>query len=347
MLAASQSQFKFDRFDQSPTGSFQPKSGIAMRKSPGSYHRRSVSCLAVASYHEHYNHPSYYLANDRLYDTLEVSEGSASPVHQTRHAKRKSDGAISLELLQRGLSGAGIANANVTPAESKDKTETIMSGSLNGKLVKNLPSATVFDKSLHEVCVICHCTLSYCSSLDYTYQQSTSTSPGQHDWISPLTYGTIQYTSVRFSNHNRDYFTSSYFEKVNIISPANTPRRSLLSDLLNSQGSPSRLEQAASRRRMLKSMRRYSVDASEMDFSIGRPSTRVTPMKGMDEESPLLVDGRQGFSVTPMVRYLRNPCHAAVKTKLQPSAYRTLTRRGGNGGDDETPDYFGAEGRVW
>ncbi|KAF8930524.1 hypothetical protein BGZ58_008197 [Dissophora ornata] len=270
MLAASQSQFKFDRFDQSPTGSFQPKSGIAMRKSPGSYHRRSVSCLAVASYHEHYNHPSYYLANDRLYDTLEVSEGSASPVHQTRHAKRKSDGAISLELLQRGLSGAGIANANVTPAESKDKTETIMSGSLNGKLVK-----------------------------------------------------------------------------VNIISPANTPRRSLLSDLLNSQGSPSRLEQAASRRRMLKSMRRYSVDASEMDFSIGRPSTRVTPMKGMDEESPLLVDGRQGFSVTPMVRYLRNPCHAAVKTKLQPSAYRTLTRRGGNGGDDETPDYFGAEGRVW
>ncbi|KAG0288134.1 hypothetical protein BGZ98_004371, partial [Dissophora globulifera] len=135
---------------------------------------------------------------------------------------------------------------------------------------------------------------------------------------------------------------------VNVISPVNTPRRSLLSDLLNSQTTPSRLEQAANRRRMLKSMRRYSVDASEMDFCVSRPSMRATPLEGIlaEEEGPMLPDGRQGFSATPMVRYLRNPCHATVKTKLQPSAYRTLARRG-NDGDEETPDYFGAEDRVW
>ncbi|KAF9353196.1 hypothetical protein BGX26_009016 [Mortierella sp. AD094] len=258
--AAAQSHFKFDRFDQSPVGSFdslaplQSKSGNAMRKSPGSYHRRTVSCLAVASHHEHYNHPSYYIPNGRFFDAIEMVEGSASPV-QTRHAKRKSEGAISLEQLQKGLNDASAANANV----SKDKKDAAP-GLLSGKLVK-----------------------------------------------------------------------------LTVPSGASTPRRSLLSDLLNSQGTPSRMEQNANRRRMLKSMRRYSVDAIQV-----RPRKSIPS----EEESPLLVDGRQGFSATPTVRYLRNPCHATIKTKLQPSAYRTLASRVSDDGE-ETPDYFGAEDRVW
>ncbi|KAF9200587.1 hypothetical protein BGZ49_009162 [Haplosporangium sp. Z 27] len=271
--AAAQSHFKFERFDKSPNGSFESlallksKSGNVMRKSPGSYHRRTVSCLAVASHYEHYNHPSYYIPNGRFFDAVEMVEGSASPV-QTRHAKRKSEGAISLEQLQKGLNDAGASNA-ITIA-SKDKKDAA-SGPLSGKLVK-----------------------------------------------------------------------------LTVPSVANTPRRSLLSDLLSNQGAPSRMEQNANRRRMLKSMRRYSVDTSEMDFNLGRPSTRMTPMKGIpsEDENPLPVDGHQGFSATPTVRYLRNPCHATIKTKLQPSAYRTLANRGG-GDDEETPDYFGAVDRVW
>ncbi|KAF9109822.1 hypothetical protein BGX27_007159 [Mortierella sp. AM989] len=271
--AAAQSHFKFDRFNQSPAGSFdslaplQSKSGNTMRKSLGSYHRRTVSCLAVASHHEHYNHPSYYIPNGRFFDAIEAVDGSASPV-QTRHAKRKSEGAISLEQLQKSLSDAGALNVNT--AAAKDKKDAA-SGLLSGKLVK-----------------------------------------------------------------------------LNVPPIASTPRRSLLSDLLNNQGTPSRIEQNANRRRMLKSMRRYSVDASEMDFSLGRPSTRMTPMKAIpsEEESPLIVGGRQGFSATPTVRYIRNPCHATIKTKLQPSVHRTLTSRGCDDGE-ETPDYFGAEDRVW
>jgi len=60
----------------------------------------------------------------------------------------------------------------------------------------------------------------------------------------------------------------------------------------------------------------------------------------------MLIESRQtGFSATPTVRYLRNPCHTAIKTKLQPSAFRgTPQRRDENG---ERPDYFGADDRVW
>jgi hypothetical protein len=122
---------------------------------------------------------------------------------------------------------------------------------------------------------------------------------------------------------------------------------------LNNQAAPTRLEQNANRRRMLKSMRRYSVDASEMDFTLGgRPSSRGSPLTTISSEGEgaLLIDSHQGFNATPTVRYLRNPCHAAVKTKLMPSAYRgSLVRRSSNGtGEDgETPDYFASEDRVW
>jgi hypothetical protein len=78
--------------------------------------------LAVASYHEHYNHPAYLASggNNQLYDTI-IPEGSASPVHhQTRHVQRKSEGAISLDQLQKGLSGAGVSNVNTSAAEAKD-----------------------------------------------------------------------------------------------------------------------------------------------------------------------------------------------------------------------------------
>ncbi|KAG0262193.1 hypothetical protein BG011_000244 [Mortierella polycephala] len=274
LVSPTQSHFKFDRFDQSPTGPFdntapmQHKSGHVRRKS---YHRRTVSCLAIASQHEHFDHPSY----SRLYDTIEIAEGSASPVQYTRHTKRKSEGAISLDHLQKSLSNAG-ASANKDAKKDGDYTVVSVpsvSAPLGGKLVK-----------------------------------------------------------------------------LNVTSPVNTPRRSLLSDLLNNQGTTNRFEQNVQRRRMLKSMRRYSVDASEMDFNLSRPSSRVTPMQGIpaEDEAPMLMDARQGFSSTPTVRYLRNPCHATIKTKLPPSAYRgTLSRRGGGAADEETPDYFGTEDRVW
>ncbi|KAF9404476.1 hypothetical protein BGZ94_004150, partial [Podila epigama] len=156
--------------------------------------------------------------------------------------------------------------------------------------------------------------------------------------------------------------TPLLFQKKNVPIPAPGPRRSLLSDMLNSQAVPTRLEQNANRRRMLKSMRRYSVDASEMDFNLcSRPSGRATPMQTISSEGEsvessssssssssrlMLPDGRNGFSSTPTVRYLRNPCHAAIKTKLQPSAYRSAATRRGNDEDGETPDYFDTEDRV-
>jgi len=234
----------------------------------------------VASHHEHYDHPWYSSSNSRFYDTIEIAEGSVSPVHQTRHAKRKSEGAISLEHLQKSLTGAGVANVNASSNRSKNTQVG------DGRMV-GVPSGPFGGK------------------------------------------------------------------KLAVSSPVTPPRRSLLSDLLSSQGSHSRLEQNANRRRMLKSMRRYSVDASEMDFSVSRPSSRFKHLEGIPAEeegtSTLLADGgRQGFSSTPTVRYLRNPCHAAVKTKLLPSAYRgTHVRRAGAAADEETPDYFGAEDRVW
>ncbi|KAG0336663.1 hypothetical protein BG004_007949 [Podila humilis] len=299
LVNTAQSHFKFDRFNQSPVGSFDSlaplKPGDTMRTSPKSYHRRTVSCLAVASHHEHYDHPSYLAAlpTGRFYETVEFSEAtSASPVNHTRHVQRKSEGSISLALLQQGLSGAGVAN--VITNDVKEKTENVASpvpsGSslLGGKLVK-----------------------------------------------------------------------------MN-VSPAPSARRSLLSDMLNNQAPPTRLEQNANRRRMLKSMRRYSVDASEMDFNVySRPSGRASPMSTIPSEGEsstsgdsvasssttssgaMLIDHRNGFSSTPTVRYLRNPCHAAVKTKLQPSAYRSSLTRRGNDADGDAPDYFGTEDRVW
>ncbi|KAG0285175.1 hypothetical protein BGZ96_010518 [Linnemannia gamsii] len=114
--------------------------------------------------------------------------------------------------------------------------------------------------------------------------------------------------------------------------------------MLNSQnqndGPASRLEQNANRRRMLKSMRRYSVDASEMDFgALGLyPSAQVSAMKVIPSEGEEA--GNKDLSSKPNVRYLRNPSHATVKTKLIQGGAR-------RGDDSDSPDYFGAEDRVW
>ncbi|KAF9958244.1 hypothetical protein BGZ65_001583 [Modicella reniformis] len=290
------------------------QSPITMRRSPGNYHRRSVSCLAVASHHEHYNHPSYYITNGRLCDMI---EGSASPTHQTRHAKRKSEGTISPEQVQKGLTNAGVTNVDASASNVKDKSEAHI---VLARPIVPSPSTAV--------------TRPY---------SSASTPKGRVPIISIFTIGEPrdELSAIFFNPAKQD-------EILDVVSPVNTPRRSLLSDLLNSQGTPSRLEQAANRRRMLKSMRRYSVDVHEMDFNLSRPSTRVAPMEGIpsEEEPPMLINGRQGFNTTPTVRYLRNPCHATVKTKLLPSTYRSLSRRG-NGDDEEGPDYFGPEDRVW
>ncbi|KAG0305935.1 hypothetical protein BGZ98_003265 [Dissophora globulifera] len=147
--------------------------------------------------------------------------------------------------------------------------------------------------------------------------------------------------------------TGSLGGKIKLGQGAPGPRRSLLSDMLSSQNQNNRLEQNAHRRRMIKSMRRYSVDASEMDFNVLHPSGRASPMKGIPseaEETAAAAGGasgtgpgaRQEFRDTPTVRYLRNPCHATVKTKLISASVRR-----GAGGDNEAPDYFGAEDRVW
>ncbi|KAF9909658.1 hypothetical protein BX616_011107 [Lobosporangium transversale] len=151
--------------------------------------------------------------------------------------------------------------------------------------------------------------------------------------------------------------------KIKLTPGAPGPRRSLLSDMLNSQNqSTSRLEQNAHRRRMLKSMRRYSIDASEMNFNIVGlyPSGRASPMKGIpsEGEEPATADSgataggdggngggvrtAQDFRDIPTVRYLRNPIQATVKTKLIQGSVRR-----GAGGDNEAPDYFGTEDRVW
>lgn len=96
---------------------------VHLLSSPKSYHRRTVSCLAVASHHEHYEHPSYLAPTGRFYETVEFSEAtSASPVNHTRHVQRKSEGNISLIQLQQGLSGAGVAN--VISSDAKDKSES-------------------------------------------------------------------------------------------------------------------------------------------------------------------------------------------------------------------------------
>ncbi|KAG0216295.1 hypothetical protein BGX33_000256 [Mortierella sp. NVP41] len=251
-----------------------------MRQGSASYHRRSHSCLAVASHHEHYENPSYYPApgSGRYYDIVEVSEegstttaiatgaGSSSPIHM-RHVPRKSDGNISMTQLQRSLSGAGVNAADGAVAASGENVDGVVgvaTGTLCGKLSK-----------------------------------LSSTLP--------------------------------------------TSRRSLLSDMLNSQnqndGPASRLEQNANRRRMLKSMRRYSVDASEMNFgALGLyPSAQVSALKGIPSEGE---EAGKEFSSKPNVRYLRNPSHATVKTKLIQGGAR-------RGDDTDSPDYFGTEDRVW
>ncbi|KAG0071453.1 hypothetical protein BGZ89_010579 [Linnemannia elongata] len=237
-----------------------------MRQGSAAYHRRSHSCLAVASHHEHYESPSYQAApgSGRYYDIVEVSEGgattaiatgagSSSPTHM-RHIPRKSDGAISMTQLQRSLSNAGAGGDNA------DGVVSVSAGSLGGKI------------------------------------------------------------------------------KLNPTLP--TSRRSLLSDMLNSQSQndapASRLEQNATRRRMLKSMRRYSVDASEMDF--GALGLYPSTLKGIPSEGE--EGGNKDLCSKPNVRYLRNPSHATVKTKLIQGGAR-------RGDDIDSPDYFGAEDRVW
>ncbi|KAF9129608.1 hypothetical protein BGX30_013891 [Mortierella sp. GBA39] len=240
-----------------------------MRQGSAAYHRRSHSCLAVASHHEHYESPSYQAApgSGRYYDIVEVSEeggattaiatgaGSSSPTHM-RHIPRKSDGSISMTRLQRSLSNA----AAVAGGDNADGVVSVSTGALGGKL------------------------------------------------------------------------------KLNPTLP--TSRRSLLSDMLNSQSQndapASRLEQNATRRRMLKSMRRYSVDASEMDF--GALGLYPSTLKGIPSEGE--EGGNKGLCSKPNVRYLRNPSHATVKTKLIQGGAR-------RGDDSDSPDYFGAEDRVW
>ncbi|KAG0033507.1 hypothetical protein BGZ82_006084 [Podila clonocystis] len=367
-----QSHFKFDRFDQSPVGSFDSlaplKPGHTTRTSPKSYHRRTVSCLAVASHHEHYEHPSYLAPTGRFYETVEFSQAtSASPVNHTRHVQRKSEGNISLIQLQQGLSGAGVAN--VISSDTKDKSENALtSGSsfLGGKLIKTRTkdylSVSIFTLGAQSVPHLSlsqnpylqtptngDCEQAISSSLNTEFEETLA----DPEWQSNPTPCLCCYCS-------RVPLTPLPFQKMSVASPAPVPRRSLLSDLLNSQA-PTRLEQNANRRRMLKSMRRYSVDASEMDFNLcSRPSGRATPMQTISSEgesssessssstSPgaMLINGNS-FCSTPTVRYLRNPCHAAVKTKLQPSAYRSPLIRRGNDTDGDAPDYFGTEDRVW
>ncbi|KAH7048033.1 hypothetical protein BKA57DRAFT_438551 [Linnemannia elongata] len=358
--AAAQSHFKFDRLAPLP---------MASRKSPTTYHRRTVSCLAVASYHEHYNHPAYLASggNNQLYDTI-IPEGSASPVHhQTRHAHRKSEGAISLDQLQKGLSGAGVSNVNTSAAEAKENKDAtnntitmpqneaserpvLQSSFSDSGCFVSFESPQAQSTTIDLDSPFAFSTLRCCQCSDSCHRLFDSRQSTLHFWASSYFL-----SHLLFSNRPSCVCIESLssFQKLNVGSPVNTPRRSLLSDLLNNQAAPTRLEQNANRRRMLKSMRRYSVDASEMDFTLGgRPSSRGSPLTTISSEGEgaLLIDSHQGFNATPTVRYLRNPCHAAVKTKLMPSAYRgSLVRRSSNGKaeDEETPDYFASEDRVW
>ncbi|KAF9390979.1 hypothetical protein CPB97_007858 [Podila verticillata] len=349
LVNTAQSHFKFDRFDQSPVGSFDSlaplKPGHTMRKSPKSYHRRTVSCLAVASHHEHYEQSSYLAPTGRFYE-IELSEAtSASPVNHTRHVQRKSEGAISLVQLQQSLSGAGVAVIS-SDAKDKENAPTANGGSslLGGKLIKPLPHLPLPQTR-------------YFKTPTYSGEQAVSS------WLTTSEYDEALDPEWKSNAPpcpcycSRVPLTPLRFEKMNAISPAPAPRRSLLSDLLNSQA-PTRLEQNANRRRMLKSMRRYSVDASEMDFNLCRPSGRASTLQTISSEGEassesssssssstssgaMLINGCS-FSSTPTVRYLRNPCHAAIKTKLQPSGYRR-----GNDVDGDAPDYFDTEDRVW
>ncbi|KAF9902707.1 hypothetical protein BX616_001847 [Lobosporangium transversale] len=268
MLVSAQSLHKFGCFAKAPT---------ELRKSSGSYHRRTVSCLAIAAHHGHYNRLSYYASNGYFYDAIGPAEGSISPVNQARHVKRRSEGAISIELLQKSLLEAGIKTKDVSSTAeivvgAKHKTDADASRPLNGRLVK-----------------------------------------------------------------------------LAVPSFVSVTRRSLLSDLLSNQGTSGRLEQNANRRRILKSMRQCSVDANEVDLSVDRPSTCVVSMGSIPsgEESSHLVDDSQAFIIVPTIRHIHNPCHAAIKTKLQSLPYRALARRSGADEDDEAPDYFGIEDRVW
>ncbi|KAF9312099.1 hypothetical protein BGZ91_006624, partial [Linnemannia elongata] len=82
-------------------------------------------------------------------------------------------------------------------------------------------------------------------------------------------------------------------------------------------------------------MRRYSVDASEMDF--GALGLYPSTLKGIPSEGE--EGGNKDLCSKPNVRYLRNPSHATVKTKLIQGGAR-------RGDDSDSPDYFGAEDRV-
>ncbi|KAF9360212.1 hypothetical protein BGX34_007889 [Mortierella sp. NVP85] len=155
------------------------------------------------------------------------------------------------------------------------------------------------------------------------------------------------------SSENTDGVVSnaagSFGGKIKLSPGAPGPRRSLLSDMLNNSSSQNnnQLERNAHRRRMLKSMRRYSVDASEMNFDVLGlyPSGRGSPLKGIPsegEETTTSGNGAPEFRDTPTVRYLRNPSHATIKTKLIAG---TAIRRGAS--DNESTDYFGIEDRVW
>ncbi|KAF9207295.1 hypothetical protein BGZ49_000777 [Haplosporangium sp. Z 27] len=173
---------------------------------------------------------------------------------------------------------------------------------------------------------------------------SSSASPSNHQ-----SAGNMTRSLSSKSGENTDgvvsVSTASLGGKIKLNPLAPGPRRSLLSDMLNNQSQSNRLEQTAHRRRMLKSMRRYSVDASEMNFDI-YPSGRASPMKGIPsegEETAAATGGprtTQEFRDTPTVRYLRNPCHATIKTKLNQGGIR-------RGDDNEAPDYFAGQDRVW
>lgn len=138
-----------------------------------------------------------------------------------------------------------------------------------------------------------------------------------------------------------DVAAGSFGGKIKLSPGSPGPRRSLLSDMINSSQN-NQMERNAHRRRVLKSMRRYSVDASEMNIDV---LGRATPLKGIPSEggeATTAANGTPEFKDTPTVRYLRNPSYATVKTKLISSA---VCR--GAGGDGETTDYFGTEDRVW
>ncbi|KAF9170615.1 hypothetical protein BGX21_008110 [Mortierella sp. AD011] len=201
-------------------------------------------------------------------------------------------------------------------------------------------------------CVASHDELSYfpIEVVEEEEEDATAISTGNISSGSPSVHqadGTMARSLSSNSSDSADSVVSTTGSLGGKIKPAAPgPRRSLLSDMLNSQNQNNRLEQTAHRRRMLKSMRRYSVDASEMNFNI-YPSGRASSMKGIPseaEEAAAAAGGgprtAQEFRDTPTVRYLRNPSHATVKTKLIQGTIR-------RGDDNEAPDYFGGEDRVW